>query len=103
MCCGYIKKDYIERHWFGRYSIGFHQNLSSFDPPCPYVVLTELFNYILTSSTFSLVWKISSVVPIPKDHSPTEKSDYRLISILTVLAKAFEKVMYEQVVNYVSR
>jgi hypothetical protein len=35
-------------------------------------VLTELFNYILTSSTFPLVWKISSVVPIPKVHSPTE-------------------------------
>jgi hypothetical protein len=29
-------------------------------------VLTELFNYILSSSTFPLVWKISSVVPIPK-------------------------------------
>jgi hypothetical protein len=29
-------------------------------------VLTELFNYILTYSTFPLVWKISSVVPISK-------------------------------------
>jgi hypothetical protein len=66
-------------------------------------VLTELFNYILTSSTFPLVWKISSVVPIPKVHSPTEKSDYRPIFILPVLAKAFENVMYEQMVNYISR
>jgi hypothetical protein len=32
-------------------------------------VLAELFNYILTSSTFRLVWKIFSVVPIPKVHS----------------------------------
>jgi hypothetical protein len=66
-------------------------------------VLTELFNYILTSSTFPLVWKISRVVPIPKVHFPTEKSDYRPISILPVLAKAFENVMYEQMVNYVDR
>jgi hypothetical protein len=66
-------------------------------------VLAELFNYILTSSTFPLVWKNSSVVPIPKVHSPTEKSDYRPISILPVLAKTFENVMYEQMVNYVSR
>jgi hypothetical protein len=65
-------------------------------------VLTELFNYILTSSVFPLVWKISSVVPIPKVRCPTEKSDYRPISILPVLAKAFENVMYEQMVNYVS-
>jgi hypothetical protein len=31
------------------------------------------------------------------------KSDYRPISILPVLAKAFENVMYEQMVNYVDR
>jgi hypothetical protein len=60
-------------------------------------VLTELFNYILTSSTFPLVWIISSVVHIFKVHSPTEKSDYLPISILPVLAKALENVMYEQI------
>jgi hypothetical protein len=64
-------------------------------------VLTELFNYILTSSTFPFVWKISSVVSIPKVHFPTEKSDYRPFSILHILAKAFENVMYEQMVNNV--
>jgi hypothetical protein len=47
-------------------------------------VFTELFNYILTFSTFPLVWKISGVVPFPKVYSPTEKSDYRPISILPV-------------------
>jgi hypothetical protein len=56
----------------------------------------ELFNYILTCSTSPLVWKISSVVPIPKVHSPTEKSDYRPTSVLPVLAKALENVEYEQ-------
>jgi hypothetical protein len=71
--------------------------------PLILAVLTELFNYILTFSTFHLVWKISSVVTIPKVHSPIEKYDYRPISILPVLAKAFESVMYEQMVHYVSR
>jgi hypothetical protein len=66
-------------------------------------VLTALFNCILTSSTFPLVWKISSVAPIPKVRSPSGKYDYRLISILPVLAKAFENFMYEQMVNYVGR
>jgi hypothetical protein len=61
-------------------------------------VLTELF---LTSSAFPLVWKISSVVPIPKVNSPTEKSDYHPISVLPVLAMAFQNIM--QVVNYVGR
>jgi hypothetical protein len=66
------------------------------------LVLTELFNYILTSSTFLVAWKIYSVVPIPKVHSPTEKSDYRPIYFLPILAKAFENAMYEQMVNYVT-
>jgi hypothetical protein len=47
-------------------------------------VLTELFNYILTSSTFPLVWRIFSVVPIPKVHFPTEKSDYRPIPVFVL-------------------
>jgi hypothetical protein len=66
-------------------------------------LLSYFLNYILTSLTFPLVWKISSVVPIPKVHSPTEKSDYHPISILLVLTKAFENVMDEQMVNYVRR
>jgi hypothetical protein len=46
----------------------------------------------IPSSTFPFVWKISNVVPIPKVNSPMEKSDYRPISILHVLAKAIESV-----------
>jgi membrane-bound metal-dependent hydrolase YbcI (DUF457 family) len=79
--------------------LGFFKLLLSLILP----VLTELFNYVFTSSTFPLFWEIPSVFPIPKVHTPTEKSDYRPISILPVLAKAFENVMYEQMVNYVSR
>jgi hypothetical protein len=66
-------------------------------------MFTQLFNFILTSSTFPLVWKISNVVLIPKVPSPTERSDYRPISILPLLAKAFENVMFEQMADYVTR
>jgi hypothetical protein len=37
----------------------------------------------------------------PKFIPPTEKSDYRPIPILPVLAKAFDNVISEQMVNYV--
>jgi hypothetical protein len=66
-------------------------------------VLTQLFNFILASSIFPVVWKISNVVPIPKVISLMERSDYRPISILPVLAKAFENVMFEQIAEYVTR
>jgi hypothetical protein len=36
------------------------------------LLLTQLFNFILTCSTLPFVWKISNVVPIPKVNSPTE-------------------------------
>jgi hypothetical protein len=67
------------------------------------LVLTQLFNFILTSSIFPVFWKISNVVPIPKVNSLTEKSNYRPISILPVLAKAFENVMFVQIAEYVTR
>jgi hypothetical protein len=42
--------------------------------------------------------------PIPKVISATEKSDYhRPVSILPVIAKAFENVMCEQIAEYVTR
>jgi hypothetical protein len=66
-------------------------------------VLTQLFNFIIPSSTVLLAWKISNVVPILKVSSPTERSDYRPISILPVLAKALENVMFEQMAGYVNR
>jgi hypothetical protein len=50
-------------------------------------VLTELFNYIPTSSTSLLVWKIASVVPISNVQSPTKKSDYRPISFCLSLQR----------------
>jgi hypothetical protein len=40
---------------------------------------------------------------LPKVNSFTEKSDYRPISILSVLKKAFEHVMFEQKTDCVTR
>jgi hypothetical protein len=52
-------------------------------------VLTKLFYFIDTSSTFSLV---STSSQLPKVNFFTEKSDYRPFSILSVLTKDFENV-----------
>jgi hypothetical protein len=65
--------------------------------------LNKPFNKSNFSYVYKAVWKISSVVSIPKVYSLIEKFDYHSISILPVLAKAFENVIYEQMVNYFSR
>jgi hypothetical protein len=59
------------------------------------ILLPFLLNFILTSSTFFFVWKISNVVSIPKVNSPTERSEYCPIFIFFVFAKAFEIVLFE--------
>jgi hypothetical protein len=55
--------------------------------PSIFPVHSELFNYIVTSSTFPLDWKISNVIPMPKGHSPIKKSDYHPISFYLSLQR----------------
>lgn len=56
----------------------------------PYI--THLFNTILTTSKFPNGWKTSRVIPIPKVPAPASENDYRPISIVPFLSKAFEKI-----------
>jgi hypothetical protein len=60
-----------------------------------------MFNTVLTSSSFLAEWKISKIVPIPKKSDPTKLGDNRPISILPVLSKAMEIVMWDQMVVFV--
>ena len=40
--------------------------------------------------------------PIPKVHSPSSSSEYRPISVLPVLSKLFEKVVYHRIYSYLT-
>ncbi len=44
-----------------------------------------------------LVWKISNIVPIPKGSNSTSPSNYRPISLLSVVSKVLEKIIYNRV------
>jgi len=46
--------------------------------------------------------KIDHITPIPKVHKPSSSSDYRPISVLPVLSKLFEKVLYHRVYSYLT-
>jgi len=51
------------------------------------------------------VWRVSFFcrsVTIPKVHSPSSSSEYRPISVLPVLSKLFEKVVYHRVYSYLT-
>jgi hypothetical protein len=62
---------------------------------CWHVAYAFSDDLILIFSTYPLVWKISQfVVLVPKNISFEERSDYHFISILPVLVKAVENVMF---------
>jgi hypothetical protein len=50
-------------------------------------VLTHLFNFIITSSSFHTTWKTAIVLPLPKSRAPIGPADILPISILPVLSK----------------
>lgn len=45
--------------------------------------------------------QINNIVPVHKKEDPIDKTNHRPISILPLLSKIFEKVMYIQIYDYI--
>ena len=65
-----------------------------FDIYCSY------FNHIVTTASFPQKWKIANIIPVVKKTSPSDPADYRLVSILSALSKAFERLICNQIVTH---
>ena len=63
------------------------------------LILSHIWNLSLRTHTWPMSWKRSNINPIPKVDLPKEKSDYRGINITPVIARAFEKVVYNTFVK----
>ena len=68
----------------------------------PYIEnsLAFLFNTSIETSQFPDSWKVAKITPIFKDGDRTEKSNYRPISVLPVISKLFEKLVFNQLYQY---
>ena len=53
--------------------------------------ITNIINNCVKTNNFPSMWKIARISPIKKVKVPTKPSDYRPISVLTVLSKVFER------------
>ena len=71
--------------------------------PIIYRQLTDLFNLSVRSGVFPVDWKLAEVSPIYKTGERIDPNNYRPISVLSTIARIFEKVMYEQFYDYLSR
>ena len=62
--------------------------------------LTNCINEAIRNKKFPDSLKLSNIVPVHKKKDPSDKTNYRPVSILTLLSKVFEKVMHIQLYDY---
>ena len=60
------------------------------------VHLTKLLNLRISTSTWPKEWKLSHVTPVFKKDDTTSVSNYRSCSVLSIIPKIVEKVMFDQ-------
>ena len=63
-------------------------------------LLTKIFNLSLSEGVFPDDWKNAQVSPIYKSGDKEECGNYRPISVLSVVSKLFEKLVYKQIYSY---
>ena len=71
--------------------------------PVIYKQLTELFNLSLKSGEYPDDWKLAKVSPVFKAGEHNDPNNYRPISILSTISRVFEKLVYEQIYNYLTK
>ena len=64
--------------------------------------LTHIFNHGLISNCFPYEWKMARLVPIHKKGPRNLTENYRPISILPAISKIIERIMYDQIYQYLS-
>ena len=64
--------------------------------------LTKLFNISISQGRFPECWKTSTVVPIPKSANHKEATNYRPISLLSIVSKMLERHLHQYITNHLN-
>ena len=65
-------------------------------------ILQKLFNKTLSNKEFPDELKLADVTPIYKKDDPNKSKNYRPVSVLPVVSKVFEKIMHDQISQYIN-
>ena len=65
--------------------------------------VTEICNLSIKSNIFTDPCKLAKLKPIFKKGSRIDPSNYRPISLLPLISKIFEKIVHEQMIDYVAQ
>ena len=63
-------------------------------------VLSRMFNFYIDKTSFPNSLKQADITPDHKKDDKNDKNNYRPVSILPSLPKAFEKCLYDQIYAY---
>lgn len=68
----------------------------------PFIVspLTHIYNLCIKSNTFPSIIKSAKVIPLHKAGDPSDPSNYRPISLLSVLSKPLERFVHQHLLDY---
>ena len=66
----------------------------------PFHFLTNCINEAIKNKEFLDSLKLSNTVPVHMNKDPTDKTNYRPVSILPLLSKVFEKLMHIKLYDY---
>ena len=66
-------------------------------------ILSHIFNKSFSTGIFPEGLKIGKIIPIFKSGDKNDVNNYRPISILTILAKVMEKLVYKRLMNYLNK
>ena len=84
-------------------SDGIASNLLKIAFPVICNSICDIFNFSIFSPSFPVSWKIARVTPIFKGGKPDDRSNYRPISLLPVVSRLFEKLIYDQLYQYLDK
>src|SRR5436190_4915195 len=65
-------------------------------------IIEHIFNFSLTNGVVPKIWKSATIIPLPKTKHPTMVQHYRPISVLPVLSKVLERVVSDQLIDFLS-
>ena len=88
-------------------SKGFgNDNISSYflKLALPYIIksLACMFNMSLENREFPALWKTARVIPIFKEGDKNAKENYRPISVLPIVSRFFERLVYNQLYQHLN-
>ena len=64
--------------------------------------LKLIFTNILRTSTFPILWKLANVTPVYKKNDKQYIKNYRPISLLPLLSKVFEKILFNKIYKHLT-